>query len=201
MPSRREIEVLISRLPRLRCGYDRAVIPSSGLYFFFEDTESPDQIVRVGTHRADGGLRRRLRHHFRGNRRDSVFRRHLGSAVLFDDNRLADWMDRKSAKLPDVEAEVSRILCDHFEFSVLFVEDMHDRLKTEAALIGALAREPRMSDQWRGLRAARPVIHQAGLWNVDRVDSSDPVDLDKIEHWVQRAMPTIPDRLKQSLTD
>jgi hypothetical protein len=58
-----------------------------------------------------------------------------------------------------------------------------------------------MSDQWRGLRAARPVIHQAGLWNVDRVDSSDPVDLDKIEHWVQRAMPTVPDRLKQSLAD
>jgi hypothetical protein len=186
MHSRDQIEKLVASLPKLRVYYHPSDIPPSGLYFFFEDSEPRQQIVRVGTHRADGGLCRRIRHHFKGNRRGSVFRWHLGSTVLFEDDRLDRWMDRQSDKMPDVEIEVSRILRDHFEFSVLFVEDMSERLRTEAALIGALAREPRMSDQWRGLRAARPVIRQTGLWNVDRVDFTEPVDLDRLEELVKR---------------
>jgi hypothetical protein len=186
MSTRDDIEHLISQLPRLRHDYERKAIPPSGLYFFFEDTEEDNQIVRVGTHQKTGGLPSRLRKHFKGTRRVSVFRRHLGSTVLFGDDRLDRWMDRKAEEMPDVESEVSRILFEHFEFSVLFVDDMRECQATEAALIGALAREARMSDQWRGLRAARPAIRLSGLWNVDRIDCTDSVDLDRLERLVTR---------------
>ena len=64
-------------------------VPAGGVYFFFErgetvtlDGQSVDRIVRVGTHRTDGGFNRRLRRHFSGSRRSSAFRRHLGLALL-----------------------------------------------------------------------------------------------------------------------
>jgi hypothetical protein len=181
---RDDIETLIARLPRLRHDVERTAIPPSGLYFFFEDSEPRDQIVRVWTHRSDGGLRRRLRHHFKGNRRGSVFRRHLGSAVLYDDERLEQWMDRGADKMPDVEVAVSRILFEHFEFSVMSVADLEERFQLEAALIGALAREPRMSPDWRGRRAAREAIRQTGLWNVERIDHIGSVDLNRLQELV-----------------
>jgi hypothetical protein len=183
---RDDVERLISRLPRLRHDYDPKTIAPSGLYFFFEDTEPQWQIVRVGTHRSDGGLPRRLRRHFKGTRRVSVFRRHLGSVVLFGDERLDRWMERKAEPMPDVEAEVSRILRDHFEFSVLFVGGMEERFQLEAALIGALARQPRMSPDWRGRCAARSAIRQTGLWNVERIDHAGPVDLNRLQELVDR---------------
>jgi hypothetical protein len=69
--------------------------PDRGVYFFFEPGElrrdGTPRVVRVGTHAVSAGSRtrlwQRLRAHRgnrdgRGNHRGSVFRRHVGEALL-----------------------------------------------------------------------------------------------------------------------
>jgi hypothetical protein len=194
LATREQIERLIAMLPRLGYGFDTGAIPTSGLYFFFEETEPPDQIVRIGTHLPDGRLRKRLSLHFGrvgtldGNRRVSVFRRHLGGALLHGDARQSRWLDRSSGKMPDVEMEVSQILRTRFEFSVLSVPERDERLAVERALIGTLARDTRMSEAWLGQRAAAAAVRQSGLWNVEHVTAVEPVDLLRLTQLVERTL-------------
>jgi hypothetical protein len=138
---------------------------------------SVDRIVRVDTHRADGRLRRRLRQHFRGNRRASVFRRHLGTALIqvgdLSDGTLEQLAVDPAAKIQELEASISRVLEERFSFACFRVDDCANRLRLEAGLIGLLAQHPLAlpSDTWLGHRAERPEIGASGLWNTQHVAS------------------------------
>lgn len=90
--------------------------PSGGVYFFFEDGEvrgdDSSRVVRVGTHALTAAskptLWDRLRQHRghlagrdpgSGNHRASVFRRHVGAALIQHDGQpppglMASWLDR-----------------------------------------------------------------------------------------------------------
>src|SRR5215213_2216752 len=70
-------------------------LPPNGIYAFFERGETipwpggtTDRIVRVGTHKVDGNFPGRIRAHYGrvrslgGNKNGSVFRKHLGGALL-----------------------------------------------------------------------------------------------------------------------
>ena len=109
--------------------------PRSGLYFFFENGEfrpnGKPRVVRVGTHgltaTSKATLWGRLRQHMGrvagshpggGNHRGSIFRRHVGSALLSqrsDPDLLASWLandphpGRRDAER-EVEVEVSRVI-------------------------------------------------------------------------------------------
>lgn len=96
--NRQAIEVfyaLIRSLPCLDHQTPRKQLPRNGVYVFLEQGEPvrclnmvTDRVVRVGTHRTDSRFRSRIRQHYgnvrslRGNKNASVFRKHLGGALL-----------------------------------------------------------------------------------------------------------------------
>jgi hypothetical protein len=72
---------LVEPLPFHSCALEND-IPPNGVYLFFEK-EGPDglrRVTRIGAHRKDKGLARRLTDHYFADKNNSVFRKHLGAA-------------------------------------------------------------------------------------------------------------------------
>lgn len=194
--------------------------PERGVYFFFDDREprhggDGPRVVRVGTH----GLRLtdrttlwgRLRNHKGsargvrpggGDHRGSVFRFHVGAALLTrkDDplGLLPMWTSRSVSRVEgatreyEVEQEVSRYI-GALPFLWIGVPDdpgpASDRGVIERNSIGLLSTagcaidSPRPS--WLGHHAPAAAIGRSGLWNVRHVgDSYDPGFLVTLEHYV-----------------
>ncbi|HST03156.1 MAG TPA: hypothetical protein VLQ48_00295 [Chloroflexia bacterium] len=183
---------LLARLERHSYFTAKSDLPENGVYFFFEEGETiivndgpVQRIVRIGTHKTDGRFPGRIDNHYgarkrlSGSRTGSIFRKHLGAALLrrvnTEDPRIQIWLSQESLKFPAVETMVSRQLRDKFTFSCLQVSESTLRLKLERGLIALLAQYPIgiASDLWLGHYAATPVIRNSGLWNVQHVD--DPV--------------------------
>jgi hypothetical protein len=194
--------------------------PTQGVYFFFEDGEQREvggpRVVRVGTHAVSAGskttLWNRLSAHRGtiggakaggGNHRASVFRLHIGKALLargeFDQKAAARWGVGASAPKAIHEAEhpielaVSKYIC---AMPVLWVGvpgdagTTSDRKLIEAnaiALLTNLGCEPidPPSPGWLGNFSPHPAIRESGLWNVHHVDEHhDPAFLDVLEGYV-----------------
>ncbi|AFV11413.1 putative membrane protein [Thermacetogenium phaeum DSM 12270] len=174
-----EIHSLAASLPRYDWSFKRKDIPANGIYLFYEKGENrsdgTQRIVRVGTHAADGRLPGRLIHHYRGNRYSSVFRWHLGRALLRLQNAprqvIETWEIKNGPKMPEVEDLVSRYMSSSFQFSCLAVPDKDERLKLEAWLIFILSTCSSCSPSahWLGLWSPEALIRNSGLWNVDHV--------------------------------
>jgi hypothetical protein len=80
-----EIHRILGRLPLYRSVEE--VRFADGIYFFYEDGESSahtndGRIVRVGTHPVPNRLPIRLGNHYNGSKKNSVFRKHLGGALM-----------------------------------------------------------------------------------------------------------------------
>jgi len=189
----------------------RSGCPPQGLYFFYEDGENradgTGRVVRVGTHAltatSKATLWGRLRQHRGhlaggdpggGDHRASVFRRHVGAALIRRDGQpqelLASWLDRKrppgqrSSQEPAVEREVSRHI-GAMPFLWLSVPGRADRGYLESSSIALLSCIAGGLDQpsasWLGGHAERPEIRQSGLWNVQHVSSPyDPAFLRRL---------------------
>jgi len=168
---------------------ERTVLPRSGIYLFFEKGETImidnrvfDRIVRVGTHLKDGNFPGRIRQHYgnkhslRGNKNGSVFRKHLGGAIIRrenpDDPRLTGWLKQMGPSYEDIEEKVSRTLRNNFTYVCFPVTTKDERLSLEAALISLLAQHPlgKPSPTWLGLWADSPIIRSTGLWNTNETD-------------------------------
>ena len=182
--------------------------PGQGVYFFFEDGERREdaralRVVRVGTH----GLRRgakatlwnrllqhrgmnRGAHAGGGNHRGSIFRLHVGTALLargdYPEEIRESWGIGSSADRATrdrellLERDVSRHI-GNMPFLWLNVPGdpapSNDRGLIEAGAISLLSNSARPaidppSSSWLGLHAARPSIRQSGLWNVNHVDEA-----------------------------
>ena len=195
--------------------------PRRGLYFFFEENEYREdgvtpRVVRVGTHAlrpSKSTLWSRLSAHKGtlggsrpggGNHRGSIFRLHVGSALLnqgeWSDEVRATWGVGSSAKgrvLVDehpLEVAVSQLIRS-MPFLWLAVDDEHDgmrdRATIEAGAISLLSNENRpavdvASGQWMGRRARASLIGRSGLWNVEHVqDEAADRFLDVFSHYVE----------------
>jgi hypothetical protein len=178
---------LVTGLPRHDYRTLKSSLPANGIYFFFEKHElvtigdrTIERIVRVGTHRAEGRLPARIRDHFFSNRRGSIFRRHLGGALLqkanSDDPRIAAWKTHKGVLIPEIEVLVSDALRDNFSYSCIRVDVASERLELERGLIALLARHPLRppTDAWLGRHAVNRYIARSGLWNTQHVNA-DPL--------------------------
>ncbi|MFZ0914018.1 MAG: hypothetical protein WBQ76_01370 [Candidatus Korobacteraceae bacterium] len=96
---------MLEQLPLFSYPFDISILPTNGIYFFYEKGEtgihfgSKPRIVRVGTHR-DGNFKSRIAEHFLLKERKmqftvdqppphdrSIFRKHIGRALL---NKAAD---------------------------------------------------------------------------------------------------------------
>lgn len=179
---------LLLGTPRLNTSADKRALPADGLYVFFERGEFVnvgdrhiERIVRVGTHRKDGRFPGRIRDHFSGNSRASVFRRHLGGALLARDDphdlRIDPWMSGTRPDFPEVEERVGQELREQFTFCAIPVAHASEGLRLERGLIALLAQEPLgpPSRAWLGRHALRPEIRDSGLWNTQHLKAK-PLD-------------------------
>jgi hypothetical protein len=192
------LELYSFQIKRPRFNYLTAVrdLPRNGIYFFFEKGERVDQgverIVRVGTHTADERFRGRIRQHYgsrsalRGNKNASVFRKHVGGALLRRDNprdeRLKEWLKQGGRTFPDIETRVSEILRDNFTFCCFSVEEQEVRLRFERGIIALLAKHPlgRPSAGWLGQYAYDEKIGRSGLWNTQQLDA-EPLNEEQVD--------------------
>lgn len=184
---------------RLRDYAARSGCPPQGLYFFYEDGENRadgnHRVVRIGTHAltatSKATLSGRLSQHRGqlagrnpggGNHRGSIFRRHVGAALIrrdgLPDDLLASWLDRhrppgqRASQEADIEREVSQYI-RAMPFLWLNVPDRADRAYLESnsiALLSCLTGAPdQPSATWLGHYAERIEIRRSGLWNVQHV--------------------------------
>jgi len=190
--------------------------PSRGVYFFREQGElrtSPPEtprIVRVGTHAVSAQSRStlwgRLRTH-RGNRtgggnhRGSIFRLHVGAALLAREHARHDtWSIGTSApkdtRIHEIDLE-HRVSAHIGAMTVLWIEVPDEPSATSArayiernsiALLSyiRIPLDP-PSAGWLGLASPRDAIRRSGLWNLNHVSESyDPHFLDVVETFVER---------------
>ncbi|UUV32851.1 hypothetical protein NQK81_05180 [Amycolatopsis roodepoortensis] len=173
--------------------------PSHGVYFFFEDgelrTDGSPRVVRVGTHGLGSGSRtklwQRLAQHRgtlkgSGNHRASIFRRHVGTALIKRDQGSGDLLTAWTGKrrLPEwaaAETEIERQVSEYvgrMRFVCLAVPTEADgsslRGDIERNSISLLSnrRDPtdRPSAGWLGQYATSEKVRASGLWNINHVD-------------------------------
>ena len=189
----RPIHELLAGRPRYGKGFDPACLPRNGIYFFFESGElfeSSDRIVRVGTHIGEGRLTKRLKLHYCGRARRSVFRRNVGNALVRAG--LVEGVSSDAAPLgsmqfePALETAISARFAETFTFSVVQVDDVSDRLRLEAGLIASLSSDPLAtpSELWLGYHSTVQAVRKAGLWNKLHVGGTplSVVDFELLRH-------------------
>jgi hypothetical protein len=197
-------------------------VPSQGIYFFWQAGENrmtapfDGRVVRIGTHAVSEGSRATLWNRLRthrggkegsGNHRGSIFRLHVGQALLRKTEReaeLSTWGVGQSAPAhvreaeAEMELEVSQIIG---EMPVLWIgvsdraSPDSDRAYLERNLIALVAGATGPFDlpttSWLGNWSSRDAIPTSGLWNVNYVkDDYDPVALDVFERYIEVAEGT-----------
>jgi hypothetical protein len=219
-----ELDTRVGGARLLRTCAGRMTWPLRGVYFFFEDGELREddrtpRVVRVGTHAVSAGSRttlwNRLSQHRGfarsggGNHRGSIFRLHVGMAMLREQpeafvSAQATWgrgssADRTSRVSEEwLEKAVSRYIGE-MPFLWVEVDDAPGatsrRQFVEANLIALLsnANKPPIdppSSTWLGHHSDRVAIRESGLWNVNHVNATyTPEVLDMLEFHIRRAPP------------
>ena len=173
--------------------------PRCGVYYFFEDGEvragGSGRVVRVGTHAltavSSTTLWGRLRQHrgnlasrrpLGGNHRASVFRRHVGAALIRRRQQpgelLDSWLDRhrpggeRAGQEAEVELQVSHYLgaMPVLWIGVPAASDRAYLERNSIALLSCLTGCPDTpSPAWLGHDAVPAEIRGSGLWNVEHV--------------------------------
>ena len=204
----RDLHALVGRmgdrfgLRRLGGCTGRLAWPARGVYFFVDPSEPspvpdlPGRLVRVGTHALNTGsastLWGRLAQHRgqengSGNHRGSVFREHVGGALIARDGiELATWGVGASAGREvraterEHEERVTRYLADLLVTYVPVLDDPGPnsmRGFVERNAIGMLS-DRRLGSAatagWLGRHAPAKAVRESGLWNVRHI--GDPVD-------------------------
>jgi hypothetical protein len=196
--------------------------PRRGVYLVLDPREvaadGGRRVVRVGTHALHAGsastLWGRLRTHRGtaaggGHHRASVFRRHVGAALLAAHPglpRVPTWGRGAAAgrEVPDAEAAHERPVSEYLGELVVLWLDVDDapgaqglRGRVERGAVALLAAHARRhgaaGPDWLGRHADRAAIRASGLWNVNHV--GDPLDAalpDLLEGLVDRTLGGAP---------
>ena len=213
-----------TRGPHPLMSADQRVWPDRGVYFFFEEGEgrfcsSRPRVVRVGTHavsvNSKSTLWNRLRTHRGagdggGNHRSSIFRSHLGAAMIERDKRYKDFpywgdQDAGTANVRSAESELEQavsVVLSHMRILCVNIPDEpgphSDRAYIERNSIALLAKVGSQLDTpsrtWLGHLSPHPSIRKSGLWNVNFVDdpSWDPAFLDVLDYYVSATIGKVP---------
>ena len=197
--------------------------PLRGVYFFFEPGETrrdgTPRVTRVGPHALTSSSQSSLwgrlaqhrgrvggRHAGGGNHRGSIFRRHVGRALLDRDGDVsgvaATW-GKGSSRVPGDGGGRARPRGDGQRLSRFAAVPVagggrppgrtSHRGIIERGFIGLLSRRVNPaadppSAGWLGLRRLRPQIRTSGLWNVNHVDERyDSAFLDVLEAHILEA--------------
>ncbi len=198
--------------------------PRRGLYLFFEPgeyrahTDSQLRIVRVGTHAVSTGsvstLWGRLRAHKgtgdgNGNHRGSIFRLHVGSALLARGDiapSVPTWGAGHTAprSVREAESHIERSVTEYIgAMSILWlnVDDVpgpaSDRAYLERNIIALVSNRQQPADppsgSWLGRWSPYHAIRESGLWNLRHtLDTYDPLFLGVLELYVQVTLGELP---------
>lgn len=231
MPTLAPIDTLYAQVQQLRDAFGDVRLrdctarsphtwPQRGVYLFFEDGElrgdgHTPRIVRVGTHGVAGGtsttLWGRLRTHrgprgrTGGSHRSSIFRHHVGTALLRAGRAspgLADLWAASKLSRADKEQErpLEAAVSEHIGAMRVLWLDVNDepgpsseRAYLERNLIGLLSGDGALheppSSTWLGHHAAPEEIRRSGLWNIDHVGARvDPDALSRLTAAVRRTV-------------
>ena len=152
---------------------------SKGVYFFFDPAEKINngynRIIRVGSHglsgKSNSTLKGRLRQHKGflnggGNRRVSVFRRHVGNAIIKKEN-----FDEKEVQDEVLEKMISDYV-NSLPLAVLLFEDDADKRRIfEKNSIRILSNcSENFNKDWLGSFSIDEKISKSGLWNIQHVN-------------------------------
>lgn len=194
---------------------DGKCLPAKGIYLFFEDGEvrklkNELRVTRVGTHGVSMGAKSTLwnrlkthkgKHDLGGNHRGSIFRLHIGNAIINKNNNrqlYSNWGVGQSAGKDitaaenDLETEVSLYIAQ-MKLLWLSVGDASgpasDRAYLEKNIIGLLSQSNKPIDppsaDWLGNYSLKDIIRKTGLWNLDHTGYKyDPRFLDVLEEYV-----------------
>lgn len=211
---------LVSEL-RMRIGtwtlgnvHGKLAWPRQGVYFFFEPDEiradgKTPRVVRVGTHAVSKGSSRTLWNRLSahrgtlkdggGNHRGSIFRRHVGSAMIARDRvqpPVSDTWGRGSSankSIRECESPVERDVSAYIRrmpFLWIRAEDeagpssIRATLESNAiSLLSCSTDQAGMTDppsaEWLGHHCPAHQVRRSGLWNVRGTDDEyDPAFLD-----------------------
>lgn len=173
-----DIHRLFERLPLLDHSTRSQLLPKNGVYVFYETGESfvlgdmaRPRIVRVGTHTRPDRLRDRTRTHFNGNKNSSVFRKHLGAAIIRRQGAsprvLKNWMKEGLQGSKGIETIVTSELKSRFSYRCIEVRSIQERLDLERNIIASISEgvDCQPSSAWLGLFSPSPTISSSGLWN------------------------------------
>jgi hypothetical protein len=174
----RQIHDLLAGLPRFGAAFSALDLPRNGIYLFYELGETfsdGDRIVRIGTHVGDARLPKRLKLHYAGRARRSVFRRNVGNALVRAG--MVEGISSSAAPFgsdqfgPELEKAISARFAETFTFSVVQVDEMSARLRLEAGLIASLTSESALppSSNWLGHHSTVAAVRESGLWNKNHV--------------------------------
>lgn len=185
--------------------------PERGVYFFLEDGErrradpAVSRVVRVGTHAVTEGAKStlfgRLKQHQGnldggGHHRGSVFRLHVGAALLQRDGVTHPTWGKGSTATPAIyagEVELERRVSRHLgAMRVLWVDipDASSKFSQRAfiernaiaLLSNTLAPVDGPSPEWLGNHSPTPEIRASGLWHVNFVRNAvEPGFLQRFE--------------------
>lgn len=206
-------------LPSLRDALQRP-IPAQGVYFFFDPDERSrfsstiPRLVRIGTHGVSAGskatLRDRLRAHLGtgdgfGNHRSSVFRLHIGEALIRRLNlrsKYPHWGKGQNAdqNVREQEKPLEQMVSEYVsKLKVISVEVIDKSTKLSARstierLSIALFTEDFLpveeaSGDWLGAYSQHEVIATSGLWNIREAGTkADPKVLDLIRNRIDASL-------------
>jgi len=201
--------------------------PQRGVYFFFEPGEKRSsglglRVVRVGTHALKKGAKTTLWNRLRthrgtlsgrraggGNHRGSIFRLHVGTAILRKEGLeecYPTWGVGSSAsgEIRDRKYPIEKKVSQHIRvmpFLWLKVDDapgpQSQRAYFERNLIAFLSNYGKLetsaaidppSPGWLGFHCTNVKVRRSGLWNADHVTEErwEPALLDEFEVKVRR---------------
>lgn len=166
---------LLSQLPAHSSPLQQE-LPSDGVYFYYEQGESIqcadeilERIVRVGSHRRAEGLPRRLIDHYWADKDGSVFRKHIGCALIGrngkPDDCLRSWISKGQPYDFTLENEVDSCLRPCFKFRTLIVHQASERGYLERNLIALLSntKASSPSETWLGRFSPYAEVRNSGL--------------------------------------
>lgn len=198
-----------NKLKRYKYPYNVDDFSNNGIYVMFEKGEvynSLDRIVRIGSHREDNNLRKRLNEHFfKEAHRKSVLRKHIGRCLLTQDNQcdyLKYWnvtnKEKKKYQLEididfekEYEIKITKFIRDRFSFIIIpNLIDKSRRERLEKALIATFAQSDKRlcSKKWLGNFHPNLKIKESKLWNLNHLNDNTLTQqelnyiIDKTEH-------------------
>lgn len=201
----------------------KSELPAKGVYFFQEPNEyradgATPRIVRVGTHAVSADSKATLWHRLRahlgsrsgsGHHRGSVFRRHVGKAILLRDEIYLPSWGQGSVVPANVRADTVAMTAEAAhelkvseyigKMRMMWIE-VSDHASTDsmrafieknaiALLSNMLNPIEEAGGKWLGRHSPVEEITRSYLWNVNHVrDAYDETFLDRLEFAVERTL-------------